>query len=167
MWYAADAAAITPMVAMRPNAMTRRRLGDGEGSGAASASTGTVALSCDMASSDAPHLWHSDMSRLLTAEHDGHSASCRSAAHSLQYFAAGGLPWPQNEQRVRAIAVGPSAVSNSTIELRASLMQSISTVRSTRHVMPGIEHRRLTVERESTPEKFADMRRPIRADSGT
>jgi hypothetical protein len=89
-----------------------------------------------MASSDAPHLWHSDMSRLLMAEHDAHSASCRSAAHSLQYFAAGGLPWPQNEQRVLAIAAGPSAVSNSTI---ADPMQSISTVRSTRHVKPAID----------------------------
>ena len=114
--YAADAAAITPMTAMRANAITRRCLGGGEGSGAVSATAGNVALSCDVAWSDAPHLWHCAMSRLFTAEHAEHSASCKSAAHSLQYFAAAGLSWPQNEQCTLAIAIGPSAVSNSTIE---------------------------------------------------
>src|SRR4051794_7908992 len=113
------------MVAMRTNAMMRRAPRGGGGSGATSALTGNAALCCGMASSVAPHLWHCDMSRLLTAEHDGHSASARSAAHSLQYFAAAGLSWPQNEQRAPGIAIGPSAVSSSTIEI---LMLSISTV---------------------------------------
>ena len=69
----------------------RERVGAGAGSAAGDALAGKATISGGAVASDAPHLWQWFIPRLLTAEQAGHSVSCRSAAHSLQYFAVAGL----------------------------------------------------------------------------